>query len=55
MKAPKSSNAHKTYFVKRGQEDVLVAEICRIAGINHATYFNWKKKYGGLSKMQYAS
>ena len=25
-----------------------VAEVCRKAGISHATYFNWKKKYGGL-------
>ncbi len=25
-----------------------VAEICRKAGISQATYFNWKKKYGGL-------
>ena len=25
-----------------------VAEICRKAGMSQATYFNWKKKYGGL-------
>lgn len=25
-----------------------MAEICRKAGISQATYFNWKKKYGGL-------
>ena len=25
-----------------------VAEICRKAGISQATYFNWKKKFGGL-------
>jgi len=25
-----------------------VAEICRKAGISQATYFNWKKIYGGL-------
>lgn len=25
-----------------------VAEICRKAGISQATYFNWKKRYGGL-------
>ncbi len=24
-----------------------MAEICRKAGISQATYFNWKKKYGG--------
>jgi transposase-like protein len=26
---------------------VSVASICRKAGIGQATYFNWKKKYGG--------
>lgn len=25
-----------------------MAEICRKAGIGQATYFNWKKRYGGL-------
>ena len=30
-------------------EGVSVAEICRRAGISQATYFNWKKKYEGLS------
>ncbi len=26
-----------------------VAEICRKAGISQATYFNWKKKYDGMT------
>jgi putative transposase len=26
-----------------------VADVCRKAGISHATYFNWKRKYDGLS------
>ena len=25
-----------------------VADLCRQAGISQATYFNWKKRYGGL-------
>lgn len=25
-----------------------MAEVCRKAGISQATYFNWKKRYGGL-------
>jgi putative transposase len=25
-----------------------VAEVCRKMGISDATYYNWKKKYGGL-------
>lgn len=26
-----------------------VAEICRKAGISQATYFNWKRKYVGMT------
>ena len=48
MKASKFSDAQKAYVVKRGEEGVPVAELCREAGISQATYFNWKKKYAGL-------
>ena len=48
MKASKFSDAQKAFILKQGEEGVPVAEICRKAGISQATYFNWKKKYGGL-------
>jgi len=28
---------------------VPVADICRKAGISQATYFNWKRKYEGMT------
>ena len=34
--------------MKQGSDGVPVTDICRKAGINQATYFNWKKKYDGL-------
>lgn len=49
MKASKFSDAQKAFILKQGMEGVAVAEICRRAGISQATYFNWKKKYEGLS------
>lgn len=27
---------------------MAVSEICHKAGISQATYFNWKKKFGGM-------
>jgi len=48
MKASKFSDAQKAYVLRQGEEGVAVAEICRKAGISHATYFNWKKKFGGM-------
>jgi putative transposase len=49
MKASKFSDAQKAFFLKQGADGVPVAEICRKAGISQATYFNWKKKYDGMS------
>ena len=47
-KASNFSDAQKAFILKQGDDGVLVAEICRKAGISQATYFNWRKKYAGL-------
>jgi putative transposase len=49
VKASKFSDAQKAFIIKQGNEGVPVAEICRKAGISQATYFNWKKKFDGLT------
>ena len=49
MKASKFSDAQKAFILKQGEQGAPVAEICRKAGISQATYFNWKKKYEGLT------
>jgi putative transposase len=49
MKASKFSEAQKVFILKQGADGVPVAEICRKAGISQATYFNWKKKYDGMT------
>ena len=48
MKASRFTEAQKAFVLKQGEEGTPVAEICRNAGISQATYFNWKKRYGGL-------
>ena len=48
MKDSKFSDAQKAFILKQGADGIPVAEICRRAGISQATYFNWKKRYGGL-------
>ena len=47
MKASKFTEAQKAFILKQGEEGTAVAEICHKAGISQATYFNWKKRYGG--------
>jgi putative transposase len=49
MKASKFSEAQKAFILKQGADGVPVADICRKAGISQATYFNWKKKYVGMT------
>lgn len=48
MTASKFTESQIAFVLKQGDEGTPVAEICRKAGISQATYFNWKKKFGGL-------
>lgn len=49
MKASKFSEAQKAFILKQGADGLPVAEICRKAGISQAAYFNWKKRYDGMT------
>ena len=48
MRASRFSDAQKAYILKQADEGLPVAEVCRKAGISQATFFNRRKKYGGL-------
>lgn len=52
MKASQFTDAQKAFIIKQGEDGVLVAEICRKAGISQATYFNWKKKWAGMMPLE---
>lgn len=49
MKVSMFTDAQKAFILKQGAEGIPVAEICRKAGISQATYFNWKKKFDGMT------
>jgi len=36
------------FALKQAELGTAVAEVCRKMGISEATFYNWKKKYGGL-------
>ena len=36
------------FSIKQSEQGVKVEEICRKMGISDASFYNWKKKYGGL-------
>ena len=48
-KRPENSSQKRPSFQGSEQEEgTSVEEVCRKAGISEATYYNWRKKYGGL-------
>jgi putative transposase len=48
MKKTKFSEAQIAFILRQAEEGTAVAEVCRKAGISEATFYNWRKKYGGL-------
>ena len=35
-------------ILKAAESGIAVAELCRTYGMSDATFYNWRKKYGGL-------
>ena len=48
MKRSKFTEAQIAFILHQAEEGTAVGEVCRKAGISEATYYNWRKKYGGL-------
>jgi len=48
MKKSKFSDAQIAFALRQAEEGTSVSEACREAGIAEATFYNWRKKYGGL-------
>ena len=48
MKTSKFTDEQIAFALKQAETGTKVAEVCRKMGISEATFYNWKKKYGGL-------
>ena len=48
MKKSKFTEPQIIFALKQSETGVTVAEVCRKMGLSEATFYNWKKKYGGL-------
>ena len=48
MKKSKYTEAQIAFTLRQAESGTKVEEICRKLGIAEATFYNWKKKYGGL-------
>src|SRR5258708_26191413 len=48
MKRSKFTESQIVFALKQAETGIAVAEVCRKMGISEATFYNWKKKYGGM-------
>jgi len=44
----KVTEAQIAFALKQAELGTKVEEVCRKLGISEATFYNWKKKYGGV-------
>jgi len=48
MKKSRFTEEQIAFALRQAETGTRVAEVCRKMGISDATFYNWKKKYGGL-------
>ena len=48
MRRSRFSDQPIAFILRQAEEGTTVEEVCRKAGISEATYYAWRKKYGGL-------
>ena len=48
MKTTTFTDQQIAYALRQAETGTRVGEVCRKMGISEATFYNWKKKYGGL-------
>ena len=48
MKRSKFTESQIVFAIKQVDTGTGLNEVCRKMGISAATFYNWKKKYGGL-------
>jgi len=49
MKKSRFSEQQIAFVLRQAEEGTPIAEVCRKAGISEATFYAWRKKYGGLA------
>ena len=48
MKKSRFTEEQIAFALKQAELGTTIAEICRKMGVSEATFYLWKKKYGGL-------
>jgi len=48
MKKSRFSEQQIAFVLRQAEEGTPIAEVCRKAGISEASFYAWRKRYGGL-------
>ncbi len=48
MKKSRFTEQQIAFALRQAETGTKVSEVCRKMGVAEATFYNWKKKYGGL-------
>ena len=48
LKKSRFSEQQIAFVLRQAEEGTPIAEVCRKAGISEASFYAWRKKYGGL-------
>jgi len=48
MKTTRYTEEQIAFALKQAETGTRVEEVCRKMGISEATFYNWKKKFGGM-------
>ena len=48
MKKSRFSEQQIAFVLRQAEEGTPITEVCRKAGISEASFYAWRKKYGGL-------
>ncbi len=52
MKRSKFSEEQITFAIQQVEAGIPVRELCRKYGISTKTFYNWRKKFGGMSSTE---
>ena len=52
MKKSRFSEQQIAFVLRQAEEGTSIAEVCRKAGISEASFYAWRKKYGGLLRSE---
>ncbi len=55
MKKSKFTEQQIAFALKQAESGNRIEEVCREMGISQATFYAWRKKFGGLGSLRFST